>query len=847
MTLSNRRTASFPLWSVITLITQFAVAQAVNCPNQCNCDWVLDSLSVNCSSRDLINLPDFSDLPIETLYLSNNKFTEFPTELSLVPTLTSLDLSNNFIHALSADTFLGFKNLRHLYLRGNNITKWADINPARVLMNTVHLETLSLAGNPISTFSTNDQRIALISTSLLTLDLSFCNITKITGNFALQGMNRLENLILAGNPLQTITRLESLSLKAINLSSCELHFLPPNIFSGVPNLQALDLSRNSLLTLEPQANGYVTSRSLRRINLSYCNMPSINLEGFPNVTTVLLKGNMIREISETSFRLNSQIENLDLSNNAIRLLEPNAFSNLRILKRLDLSYNMIGEVDRSVFSNNEILTNLNLSRNYLTRFGRIIGTSILNLDLSSCEITSIAADSLIHMPVTDLNLSNNLISSLPAGFASQTLQTLDLGLNRLSSITNTTFRHFPELSALILTGNRFTVPFKPDYFKRNQYLHFISLEDNPWRCDCKEPSFKQFFLYLTQSPPKITSTKKLKCTSPEQTFGRTWDAVCFSVWFPQQNMSTIEKFWAIAMSSLAALCLSLFAYRMAKKYMKKKKQRRNTAELRENLEEQRRLQNYNRQFIEQEAQQNAPDPRESNPPSYEAALLMPPLKRLTKSYADITMKESNEGIDQPDSQLQREHRSRFHSDNALLRGDGDDERVAKIRRTPSFRRHAPRSRRGSRLVAVRPPRCPDGKFQNSESLGKMSNFVSFENSPYTRRKPRSTTASSVSPSSSAERINDEGPSAAPLRNNSLDFIENYYVRPKSISNSGDDYEIVSSHSDPGSRRTSVRSSVASDLGIVIVHNKPPSEGPPAPNDATAKASSEPKEPKESQF
>lgn len=114
--------------------------------------------------------------------------TSFPTNLNHFPLLTTLQLSNNEISEIPKNSLIGCTNLRFLYLNNNNLTNWADIKPNDLLLPAIGLETFSLAGNPLSSFSTIDQTFVLISNSLKLLDLSECRITKITGQFVLQGI-----------------------------------------------------------------------------------------------------------------------------------------------------------------------------------------------------------------------------------------------------------------------------------------------------------------------------------------------------------------------------------------------------------------------------------------------------------------------------------------------------------------------------------------------------------------------------------------------------------------------------------------------------------------------------------
>lgn len=62
-----------------------------------------------------------------------------------------------------------------------------DINPNKVLEPALSLMELSLAENPLTSLSSNDENLILISPTLIHLDLSRCKIAKITGQEVLQG------------------------------------------------------------------------------------------------------------------------------------------------------------------------------------------------------------------------------------------------------------------------------------------------------------------------------------------------------------------------------------------------------------------------------------------------------------------------------------------------------------------------------------------------------------------------------------------------------------------------------------------------------------------------------------
>lgn len=63
----------------------------------------------------------------------------------------------------------------------------------------------------------------------------------------------------------------------------------------------------------------------------------------------------------------------------------------------------------------------------------------------------------------------------------------------------------------------------------------------------------------------------------------------------------------------------------------------------------------NRTILDQEAQLNAPDPRETHPPCYEDAILLP---KFSGSFASLRGKFKIEDYDDEDSVIARRHRSR---------------------------------------------------------------------------------------------------------------------------------------------------------------------------------------------
>jgi insulin-like growth factor-binding protein complex acid labile subunit len=188
-------------------------------------------------------------------------------------------MSENQISRLKANSLKGLVGLRLLNLSKNNISSWTAINPRVLLEPAISLTELSLSGNPLTSFTTNDDNLLLVSNSLRLLDLSHCKITKVTGQQVLQGMKELKYLNLAGNLIRSVSDLISDSLMTLDLSHNRLTSLLPNMLLNLPTLTYIDLSRNHRISLQTKQGEFVESQTLKRIDLSYCNMDDIELEG----------------------------------------------------------------------------------------------------------------------------------------------------------------------------------------------------------------------------------------------------------------------------------------------------------------------------------------------------------------------------------------------------------------------------------------------------------------------------------------------------------------------------------------------------------------------------------------
>ncbi|XP_052840955.1 uncharacterized protein LOC128255401 isoform X2 [Drosophila gunungcola] len=729
---------------------------AINCPWPCRCTWVVDSLYADCSRRSLWTYPDFEGIPVEHLDLSGNKFAEFPTQYADIDSLLYLDLSNNHISAIGSKTLIGFTSLRTLLLANNSIGSWEALSPNEAFKFAPNLKRLGLNGNILGGFGNGESFELLSSQSLTELDLSSCEITTLGGDQLVNQLPSLERLNLANNKLAQIAALPSRTLRALDLSNCSIQELSGIFLDAMQNLEALNLSRNTQLQFGSLSKDPVLSFMLRRLDVSFCNLDAIELSGLPQLTELRLRGNLLMVVDASTFANNTMLEVLDLSENVLRLIGQDAFASLKRLKVLSLAFNEIARLDRNVIRNNDVLVELNLSRNVLQKLTKLVSNSVRTINMSWCEITSIESTALSSLSaIQKLDLSNNLISDIPSFMRSETLQQLNLANCRLTTVRNNTFREFPELADLHLNGNRLTSPIPPRYFGGNKFLDQLWLGDNPWICDCHSPLFVEFYDYLTSKPAKIKDRNHLRCAAPAIFYGKLWEFACADVWIVNaRSSSNGEKAWSVIMITLLVLGVLVLSYACLQKFLRKRKLRNSEREFEENDDELRRIRDLNDRILLEDATPSLQHAQEiSLLPSYEDALRMPKLVRPVKSMMDLSgpqrarnsrkLRRSQTQADGEGSQseaeaedgLQLDSRQRFRSVEML--SNRDKERTAQYgpyRRTG----YMEYNQSGSRRFSIEDSRFPAAhlKTQNLQSAEQLGNFQSYENSPYTKRKPK---------------------------------------------------------------------------------------------------------------
>jgi Leucine-rich repeat (LRR) protein len=246
----------FWLWLVI-----LPARVARLCPETCKCDPA--GYYVTCYKSSLNNIPLIFPTNVQQLWLYENNITSLENDSFISRGLTELEeirLAESGLKTMELGAFNGLQSWRDLLILGNEIS---EITP---------------------------------------------------GTF--KPMSRLQTLFLTGNRIEHL-EVDIFSgliiLKFINPKENNLQYLHPDTFAGLPNLVRLDLGYNRNLQI-PTDSHFIRSYSLSHLDISGCNVSSVSVETFANVTA---------------------LERLDLASNNLRSVDINI---LKALPKLSALY-----------------------------------------------------------------------------------------------------------------------------------------------------------------------------------------------------------------------------------------------------------------------------------------------------------------------------------------------------------------------------------------------------------------------------------------------------------------------------------------------------------------------------
>ncbi|OWF47667.1 slit homolog 2 protein-like [Mizuhopecten yessoensis] len=269
----------------------------------------------------------------------------------------------------------------------------------------------------------------------------FCQVTKLFAN-TFEDMMALETLDLSDNSITSVEG-ESLkgitSLKYLNMGRNPLVSLPDGLLCDVPTLEVLSLE-NTRMTSFP-AHVFDCGKT------------------FPNLTYIDLSDGVIASIFTDSMKNLQNLKSLNLSCNLLSQFPSRTFATSTNLEYLDLSRNEFISFPIGVCEHAVSLKHFKLNENHfkiLNMTNLQECSNVTYLDISSNQLLNIIGTLNKAMAIEYLNLSHNFIQEIGDNHFGNfvKLSVLNLAKNDIVAISQHALKGLPSLNSLNLSGNK---------------------------------------------------------------------------------------------------------------------------------------------------------------------------------------------------------------------------------------------------------------------------------------------------------------------------------------------------------------------------------------------------------
>ncbi|TSW48786.1 Toll-like receptor 4 [Bagarius yarrelli] len=237
----------------------------------------------------------------------------------------------------------------------------------------------------------------------------------------LSHLHMLEKLVVDGNKPVYLTGLNDLpKLQHVDLSGNEINLFDccSKFFTGMPNIQILNLSRNAIIYLSKYP--FAGLESLKILDIHLTNLRALNAQfkffkSLKHLQYLDVSYTEITFLRTMAFRYLSSLKILNMAGNSFQGdALSHIFQNVTTLEVLHLSNCGIQKIDRRAFQSLSKLRHLYLSQNKLTALDfatHLNLKSLIFLDVGANSIFSIPPHILQNLPtnLSSLDLSSNPI------------------------------------------------------------------------------------------------------------------------------------------------------------------------------------------------------------------------------------------------------------------------------------------------------------------------------------------------------------------------------------------------------------------------------------------------------
>uniref|UniRef100_A0A4W3IMB7 Toll like receptor 7 n=1 Tax=Callorhinchus milii TaxID=7868 RepID=A0A4W3IMB7_CALMI len=496
-----------------------------NCPRCYNAPFPCKPCPFNAN----ISIPSgaFNTLKkLKILRLRSNSLTTVPSAwFKNTPSLKILDLSQNFlIQEIATATFLKYLvKLEEIDLSFNFQLKYYSeyLNLSKYFSKLVSLERLMIKGYVFKELSEQNLKPLFKLQNLTLLDLG-TNFIKVADLQVFSKFQGLKVINLSENKISpSSSDPYSGSCRASNHYKGENFYGSPNgrYYFRYDAYGRSCKSKNKETFSRSECNEMGKTLDLSRNNIFFIN--PIQFENMSSVKCLNLSGNLISQtLNGSEFKHLRHLRYLDLSNNRIDLLFETAFQELKELKFLDLSNNQHYFQVEGLSHSLNFIQNLTMLSKLMMNYNQIFSSeekilesrslnvlefkgnqldvmwrdgddryvrffeklhNLTRLDISKCGLSFLPPGVFENLPpnLKELLLSGNKLKSFNWGrlHLLESLETLDLGKNSLTTVPHELSNCTKTLQRFILTENKIA-KLTPHFLKDAFFLRYLDLSYN---------------------------------------------------------------------------------------------------------------------------------------------------------------------------------------------------------------------------------------------------------------------------------------------------------------------------------------------------------------------------------
>ncbi|XP_045914746.1 toll-like receptor 13 [Micropterus dolomieu] len=375
---------------------------------------------------------------LTNLYMNDNNLTRLTGNIFQgLSNLTTLDLGGNNIQFIHSSAFQFLSSLQTVILKDNKLQQVTDIQP---ILQLPHLQELNIRANLFTSFQTKDLLLNM-SSGLKKLDVSD-NAKLEKFSITTQIFPHLEMIDLSGSgraaglkwdiPDKTLLR----NITQLDFSGTLIPFEEiQKVLQSLDSLMHLRLSYMETFIQKGLLATVCKILTLRRLDLLYNSVPKLSskLVTCSQLNELDLSNTNTSELPKGSMRLMKSLRSLTLDFNFLTKV-PDDIRSLSSLEVLRLSANRISELTCEDFINTTRLTELYLDKNRIAKLDRCVFENLNDLKV--------------------LDMSNNLLWTFGGAFKTglQKLEFLNLNKNFISTLEKGDFKGLGSLKYLDLAS-----------------------------------------------------------------------------------------------------------------------------------------------------------------------------------------------------------------------------------------------------------------------------------------------------------------------------------------------------------------------------------------------------------